>query len=1050
MNKWVILLLILLAMVVISATAEQKDVAEEIKIPITYTLRNDAFVTIVVEDKTGTRIRNLISGQSRLKGANIDYWDGRDDIGRPVPAGDYCWRGITHGAITTHFQGAFNTPGSPPWDTLQRPGTWYIRPSGSGGWLSDHERPLCAYSDGDRIFIGASLAEAGHSIIQIDPDGKKQWGTLWLSLSGANAIATDGDILYVAGEKGWMGNSLAVNRLSLKTYNWVGNPPDIQKKRTDACFVKEKSTDFAGIRGMVITAQYILLSLADRNRIVFFDREKANYIKEVSLPDAGMILKLRDGSIIGISGKTVVKINIESGIHEVIIPAGLSVPSGLGVDSKGQIYVSDIAAEEQCVKVFTTDGKMLRKIGKPGGRREGKYDQMTMNQPVALAIDNRDQIWVTEHDFLPKRVSVWNSDGKLIREYIGPPHYGGGGALDPGNGKKAVKPLQRAFYKGMEFDFKQWPETSGLKSILFRPEEHTDLPYPASDDAIPQYPVYRDGKLYLMNDAGYGVPGIFIGEVVKDHLVPRVIFGNLTVLWKAWKTVQPDFLGKYGSADQPAPQGVFLWQDDNGNGKAEPAEVKVQLDWQFGSMWAMRSWPTFDIYARYKGLIIELKPALKTGQLCYDFANARRITPLKDFNKYEICASSPDLDGNLLINCGGGGNQGDLSNVFMSMASDGKVRWTYPNPYPANWHNSPKPQTGDIQHTINVEGIVSLNKPVGDIFQLNGNKGVRYLFTTDGLFITQLYGDARIAPLQQNLSTATLNMRLDENSLGDECFSGWFGRGADGRIMQVIGKDSLNVAEVRGLQTLARLTGGTINLAISPQPRENLPTTARGAVKAIFAGGFGYTNGWEKLTQYSFPTTDPVARFAIGYQARGLRLWLDVKDDSPFENNGGDQNTLFHTGDAIDFRWSADNTQPANRIKPANGDQRFVVANYKGKPVVVRYQYIIPGQMDTPIEFASPTGVEKIARVTVVEKANVTIKKEEKSYKITIDIGWEDLGVTGMPNGKTHSDIGVIFGDSTSSRVVRRAYYFDPGSQEVSDIPAEVRISPAKWGEIQF
>ena len=27
---------------------------------------------------------------------------------------------------------------------------------------------------------------------------------------------------------------------------------------------------------------------------------------------------------------------------------------------------------------------------------------------------------------------------------------------------------------------------------------------------------------------------------------------------------------------------------------------------------------------------------------------------------------------------------------------------------------------------------------------------------------------------------------------------------------------------------------------------------------------------------------------------------------------------------------------------------------------------------------------------------------------------------------------------------------FDPGSQEVSDIPSEVRINPSQWGEFRF
>ena len=1035
-------------------SAAQADQPSPVGVPapaaeIAYQLPSDGFVTLVIEDAQGRRVRNLIGGVPRAAGKLAEPWDGLDDAGQPMPPGDYRWRGLTRGAVTSHFLGAFNSPGSPPWNTLQRPAGWYLRASGSGGWLSDHERPLCAYADGERIFFGAALAEAGHSVMQVDADGRKQWGTLWLSLSGANAIAADNDILYVAGEKGWMGESLAVNRLSLKTYTWVGNPPDLQKQRTDACFIKEKSTDFAGIRGMVVTPQFIVLALADQGRLAFFDREKAAHVKDVPLPGAGSILKLRDGSVLGLSGRTVVRLDLEKGQRQVVIAQGLLQPSGLGVDSKGRIYVGDIAPAEQCVKVFSPEGRPVGQIGKAGGRREGRFDPLAMSQPVALAIDSRDQVWVAEHDFLPKRISVWSPDGKLLRDFIGPPHYGGGGALDPGAPDQSKGAL-RAFYKGMEFSFRAWPETSVLQAVLFRPEEHPDLPYPDNDEAIPQFPVYRGGRLYLVNDAGYGVPGVFIGEVVGDHLVPRVIFGSLNTLWAAWREKQAGFLRTFGPADKPAPKGVFLWQDLNGDGRAEPSEVTVRTDWQFGSMWALRSWPALNLYAQQGDQLAVLQPLAKDGPPRYDLAAARLIPLPESVRKYGICASSPDPDGNLVVNCGGGGNQGDVANVILGLAPDGQVRWTYPNPYPANWHNSPKPQAGEIQHTLNVEGLVSLGGAAGDVFQLNGNKGVRYLFSSDGLFVTQLFGDARDAPLQQNLAAASPGLRLDETSLGDECFSGWFGRVADGRILQVVGKDSSSVMEVRGLQTLERLAGGPVRLMRQAPARDSLPAAARGPVKAIQAGGFGYTAGWEKLASCPFPAVEPVARFAIGYTAHGLRLWLGVKDDTPFENRGEDPNTLFHTGDAVDFRWAADPGLPPGRDKPGSGDQRFVISMFKGRPVAVRYAYVVPGRTEAPVEFASPVGTERVAQVAVVAGAKVEVKREAKSYEITVDLSWADLGLSGPPSGTRRGDVGVLFGDPSGQRVVRRCYFFDPGSQEVSDIPSEVRVSPARWGDIRF
>lgn len=92
-----------------------------------------------------------------------------------------------------------------------------------------------------------------------------------------------------------------------------------------------------------------------------------------------------------------------------------------------------------------------------------------MSHPRAIAVDANAQVWVGEYSFLPKRISVWTMNGKLVRDWTGPSYYGGGGALDPENSS-------RAFYKGMEFSVAPWPEESKLRTILFRPEDHLDLP----------------------------------------------------------------------------------------------------------------------------------------------------------------------------------------------------------------------------------------------------------------------------------------------------------------------------------------------------------------------------------------------------------------------------------------------------------------------------------------------------------------------------------------------------------------------------------------------
>lgn len=1024
---------------------------------VDYRLDKPAFVTLVIEDADGRRVRNLVSSVWREAGELSEKWDGLSDSGEPLPAGRYRWRGIVHAGISTHFIGAFNSPGNPPWPTAQVPAQRNIRVGGNGGWLSDHERPVCAYADGDRIYFGAEIAEAGHSIMALDLDGNKQWGTLWLGLSGASAIAREGDILYVAGEKGWMKDSLAVSRLHPTTHRWIPNPKGAAFRADEPQFIKVKSAEFSGIQGMAITDKWIVLSLSDKNRLACFSLQDGSHVKEVPLPGAGALFKHRDGRILAVSGGDVVVVDLENGRHRTLISGQLGRPGGIAVSSTNEIFVSDAAEAEQCIKVFSESGVLLRRIGRTGGRREGRFDPLAMAYPRAIAIDARDQVWVGERAFLPKRISRWTTQGELVSDYIGPSYYGGGGTLDP-------RDARRAFYKGMEFELAPWPQASTLRSILFRPEEHRTLPWRSVDDTrkdgglkegdyyarMPQAPVLRGDRLYLLNDEGYGVRSILIGEHRGDRLKPRAVYGNYYSLWQAWRNVQPDYI-KHIFPGEPAVNapGVFLWQDANGDGEADPSEVTLEPEWSFGAQWSMRSFPTLNLHARRGNQLMVVTPLTGADELTYDLKQAKAIPLPEIVVQKGFSALAPDLDGNVIINVGGGDNQGDPANVLLSMSDTGRVLWTYPNPYPSNWHNSPRARVGNIQHTLNVEGVVRLGGEAGGLFQLNGNKGVRYLFTTDGLFLGELYGDMRTKPLISGLATATAGMRMDQNSLGDESFSGWIGRAPDGRILQIVGKESSNVMEVRGVDSLRRLAGGDLTLSEPAVSRASAGVVGPTPVEAVQLGGI--SAGWHKVAERAFPPVDPVGTFAIGYQPQVLHLFVEVEKPGEFANAGADVRTLFRTGDAVDFRLATRADAQPGRTTPAEGDQRWVFSVFEGKPVAVRYRYVVPGVAENDkAKFASPTGVAVVDEVSVRPEVTVKIEKTGQGWRLYARIPWTSLGLAQAPAGELRGDIGVTLADAAGTRTVARYYYFDTQSQVVSDLPSEVRVNPAAWGILSF
>lgn len=1014
------------AIIVLAFSAALRLCASE----ISYTLPDAANVTVVIEDAQGRRVRNLVADASREAGKNVETWDGYDDAGNPCAAGEYRWRGLAHGKIESRYAGSFYSPGDPPWRTMSRSYRYNINFTGAGGWLSDHCPPLCVAASGGDVFVGSQMAEAGCAIIRVDAaTGRKIWGTSMVALTGASAFARDGDTLFIAGEGGWSKNKLSVIRLDLNTYGFVPNPDAVAKKRGGAnihqqrssAFVVEKQSDFSDIRGMALTQSEIVLSLADKGgRIVFFSRETAEFTREIALPGAGQLATAPGGAIWAVCEKGVVKVdgNPENLVNFVKKPLA---PRGLAIDSTGNFYVSDVAPSRQCVEVFSPTGEHLRTIGKPGGRREGRFDPMAMSNPVSLCIDAKGLLWVAENEIRPKRVSVWNpATGELVRDYVGTPYYGGGGSLDAEG--------RFAYYDGMRFRLA--PDLSGatLDAILYRPEEHPDVPW--RGECTPSIVRKWRGRTFLVADCGYQSRP-FIGEIVGDRLVPRVAVCDL---------VKTNASGKANVV------GAVLWQ----NGRAAECEGP-----RAAMMWAARIGPGMEIVLRIPSpgsdwqtdALGILSP---DDNLRYDFARMRRIE-MPDALRGMVfsCTITPDGKA-IVVNAGRNGNRGD--NVIAALSvDDGRLLWTYPNPYPSNGHNSTLGAYGDIRHTCGFEGWA------GELFQLNGNKGTRYLFTSDGLFVAELFGDQRIAPSQYSLCEVKRGDVISGYSLNGECFGGWLGECAGGRPFQIVGKSSLSICAVAGLGGVRRLSGGKIALAKPPPDKTSLPPSEQGPAVVMDCGGFGFQRGWQDAVVRSFPE-DKVAKAAFGISRGGggpgpLRLWVRVKDASPWVNGGKDPEVMFKSGDCIDLRWAADSKANPKRRKPATGDIRLLfVPDGKDGVAAVKYVFVDPSVApDARRSFTSPTGTAYVDRIEY-PKIKASVVKTKDGYEFTADIPWKFLGENGKPaQGETRrADVGVIFGGAGGSVTVRRAYLFDRESGIVDDLPSEVRVCPANWGNVSF
>jgi len=155
---------------------ENEGTGQQTGIPIHFKAEKPGFVTLVVEDKEGNRVKNLVFDHPVQAGDNFIYWDGSSMTGIAAP-GAYRVRGIFHEGITPHLEYSIYSPGRPPWPTAD----------GTGAWLADHAAPASALflPEGSPwpakdakplVLLGADTAEAGNALMWVNLDGRKLVG----------------------------------------------------------------------------------------------------------------------------------------------------------------------------------------------------------------------------------------------------------------------------------------------------------------------------------------------------------------------------------------------------------------------------------------------------------------------------------------------------------------------------------------------------------------------------------------------------------------------------------------------------------------------------------------------------------------------------------------------------------------------------------------------------------------------------------------------------------------------------------------------------------
>lgn len=805
---------------------------------------------------------------------------------------------------------------------------------------------------------------------------------------------------------------------------WVDNLPDSRGVRDDQGGTKLDQTRcrIYGVAALKYLGGEVPFDPAALERIEVYDVKSAKLIHEVDVEKPGEIALNPAGSLHAISGNKVVRVDDSKGQHQPLV-SDLEAPTDLAFDRQGNLYVFDGGKDRQQVRVYDPAGKYLRSIGTAGGLKAGAWDATRMGTVTAIDVDHKDQLWVVENQYHPKRITVWSCAGELKKELLGNTAYGGGGVIDPWD-------KSRLFYGPLEFELDWKTGLSKLKNLTWTGAT------PAGEQPIRvgdrQYMVTRTAESGLMQCAV-----VYLYE--KDHLKPAAAMG-LASAFPALKT--PEMMLKLGSP--PLTQRSFLWSDRNGDGEVQAEEVSL----------AMQPQPLTD-FNRDLGVQggttrYQVKEILPNGVPIYErkefpALKGRYVYQLSDGTFYRLGESTTVPEG--------------------VVKADGTQVWSYAQeggPGVQALHHARAWRTDQVIAQFGLVGHETAHAgDLGEFVVVHGNTGAWNIWTRDGLLVGPLFRDWRTPKARPwSMSQHDRGMMLPELTVGEEHFSGYMCRSVqDNKYYAVAGHNHLSVVEILGLDQFRRLNGEltvTADDIRKAQEWESRRQKSDVYVRAPVIDVYRMRKPPEldgKLSGWGAADADipEGAEFRVTYDDKDLYLAYRVRSMGPLKNTGHEWDRLFKTGAALDLHLATNPDAKPDRQAPEAGDLRVLLTYMDNKPAAVLYRPVVPG---TPPEKAwrvtSPVATltfDEVAQIKGVRMAKNTMGDQ---YVLEAAIPLSALGLKPAEGLRLKMDWGVLVAGPDGHEVIRRVYWANQSTQIVSDAPSEARLTPHLWGHIVF
>ncbi|PIY42678.1 MAG: hypothetical protein COZ06_24645 [Armatimonadetes bacterium CG_4_10_14_3_um_filter_66_18] len=1081
-------------------------------IAVPFTLPEAGYVTLVLEDQSGMRIRNLVSETWFLAGKNTAWWDGTDDLGRDVDAanhglyniparfvspGAYTARGLWRKEIGPFFEFAVYGAGDPPWST----------PDHTGAWLANHSPPSAAVfvpashspTGEPAVFLGCYVTEGPDGMAWVDLDGRKRGGMRWIGGNWTAApflcrdVAPAGDpntSAYVASV--WeMDNKSGAEELRVTALE-RGDGSQLKTRAVYTALVEKRESAAADAQparekkratlgGVAAYNGVVVCTFPDLNRVLSVDAASGKVATESAIDNPRGLAYDATGRLFLLSGIRLLRVEpsdqpLDKAPTKVLVAQGLEDPVAVALDAKGNLYVSDRGKSHQ-VRVFSPEGKLLRSLGHAGAPKAGPYDPLHMNNPAGLAVDSQNQLWVTEDDFLPKRVSVWSLDGKLIRAFYGPGKYGGGGVLDSHDKSRFYYADES--HGALEFKLDWAKGKAQVVAVLCR-DTPGSLERPFRS-AAPETALYRAGRRYFTNcyntnpTNGHNTAFVYLERTGVARPVAAMGLANEWPLLKAdpFRALWPEGADPDGDRWQngQANQVLFAWSDLNEDAQVQLAEVALHH-------FPVRGVTVMDdlsfCIANVGDRAMRFAPTgfSKAGVPIYSFAKGVVLADgVQGPQSTGGCQVLTDGSDEAVITLG----VLPFSALSISGTKDGKAAWSYPSLWPGLHasHQGAKPdRPGALVGTTRLLGsfVHPKGSEVGPLWAINGNMGNVYLFTRDGLLVATVFEDVRQGKLWK-MAVAQRGMSLKGISLHDENFwpsisqtpegQVYLVDGANCSLVRLDGLDSLRpIAPVR-VEVTARDLAASQQYVVEQEAQRQrtfgsgvLTAAIRATAPTVDGTLDDWTGaGWVEIDRRgdgaNFNSDAKPYNILGALAASGDRLYAawDTGEPKLLTNSGELPNALFKTGGALDLMLGTNLAANPDRREPVAGDLRLLVTQVGQETKATLYRQVAPGALAADkVPFSSPWRTVAFDQVKDVSDQVQLAADGKGHYEISVPLSL--LGLQPKPGTKLKGDLGILRGNGTETTA--RSYWSNKATGSTADVPSEVMLTPNLWGAVEW